>query len=111
MLSWSAYTRSGVGRFTRTGARVQNRPTVLHHPARLTRPAPVIVLARLLVSKIETERVTIRVQVNADVVLGLVFRERCPTRFCMGATQIEVLDADLEVDHHLLLARLGWPDR
>ena len=49
------------------------------------------------------------VEHHADVVLGLVLGERCARLDCPGDSDIEVVDLDVEVDHHLLLTGNGRP--
>jgi hypothetical protein len=52
-----------------------------------------------------------RVEVDPYVVLGLVLGEGGACGHRVGRGALEIVDLDLEVDHHLLVAGAGGPDR
>ena len=52
-----------------------------------------------------------RVEVNADVILGLIARQDCPVGDCVLACGGQILDGDIKVHLHLLIARGSRPCR
>ncbi len=60
--------------------------------------------------EVETERVAVRVEVDANVILRLVLGEGGSARLGVDATSREIVDLDFEVQHHLLFASLCRPD-
>jgi hypothetical protein len=61
--------------------------------------------------KEKAERMTCRVEVNADVILGLIAGQDCPARDGMLACGCQILDGDIKMHLHLLIARTGRPYR
>src|SRR5713226_1652048 len=59
----------------------------------------------------EAERIPVWVEHHADVLLELVLRKPGSRFSSPGHALIEVLDGDVEMHHHLLLARRCRPDR
>ena len=53
----------------------------------------------------------VRVKVYANIILGLVLSQGRATRLGMGSTCFKVINVDLQVHLHNLLARLGRPHR
>src|SRR6266567_3342314 len=59
----------------------------------------------------QAERMPGRVEVDPDVLLRLEVREGRAGRERVLAGCGEIIDPDVEVHHHLLVARPGWPGR
>src|SRR4051794_5675480 len=75
-------------------------------PHTQTSPSRAVWALRL---EVEAERVPVRVEVDADIRLRLVVRQRRPARLGVGARGLQVVDPDLQVPHHQLLAGPGRP--
>ena len=60
--------------------------------------------------EVEAEWVAVRVEMDPDVVLGLVIGEARAAIPGMRAAGFEVVYPNLEMHHHLLLARFSGPD-
>jgi hypothetical protein len=51
------------------------------------------------------------VEVDPDIFLRLEVSQRRSARLCVGARGLQVVDPDLQVPHHQLLAGSGRPHR
>lgn len=58
----------------------------------------------------ETERVTGRVEHNANIVLWLILCEGRPCIYRPSDSFVEIIYGDVEMQHHLLFARCCGPD-
>jgi len=76
-------------------------------------PYAPVALSPLLrrLSQPEAERVPGRVEINANILLGLIISEGCATRSGVCSCALEIVDAYLEVHHHLLVSGARGPDR
>ena len=48
---------------------------------------------------------------NPDVLLWLVLGQLSPQVHCPGSLHLKISDLEVQMHHHLLAARWGWPHR